>query len=74
MPEINTLGQENRADKDLRELQDKALETPGYSDDPHIESSNRSPKNEKGNDESDVGDGSEMGSSEDRGGRHEPEG
>lgn len=30
--------------EDIKKQQDEALKTPGYSDDPHIESSNRNPK------------------------------
>lgn len=67
MPENNTLGQKDLRDKDLRELQDDALKTPGYSDDPHIESNNRSPKNERENDESDGDAESGTGSSKERG-------
>jgi hypothetical protein len=37
----NKQSQGNPRDEDIREMQDKALETPGYADDPHIESSNR---------------------------------
>lgn len=46
MPENNRPEKTNKQDKDIRELQDETRKTPGYSDDPHIESSNRSPNNE----------------------------
>lgn len=39
----NQQNQGNPRDEDIRDMQDKALETPGYEDDPHIESSNRAP-------------------------------
>jgi hypothetical protein len=51
--ENNLKNQESPRDKGVRELQDEALKTPGYSDDPHIESSYRSPNNEEANDKTD---------------------
>lgn len=54
MQESKNLTKNKTTDKDTREMQDEALKTPGYSDDPHIKSSNRSPQNEQRDDEKGV--------------------